>query len=263
MPELSSLLFEIKNGVACLTLNRPEAANGINFELAHDLDEASLMCENEEVRAVLIKAAGKIFCGGGDLKTFASKLDSDLPRYMEDVTTHLHRALSRFARMRAPVIAAVNGSAAGAGFSLVCACDLVVAAESAKLTMAYTRAGLTPDGSGTYFLPRLVGFRRAIEFAILNPVLTAQQAHELGIVTRVVPDAELSERATSLAEEIARGPTRAYAGVKKLLIDTWTNSLEEQMGRETETICSASWSRDAREGIAAFLEKRAPKFTGE
>lgn len=263
MPELSSLVFETKGGVAILTLNRPDAANGINFELAHDLDEASSMCESDAVRAVLIKGAGRMFCGGGDLKAFASKPDSDLPRYLEDVTTHLHRAISRFARMKAPVIAAVNGSAAGAGFSLVCACDLVIAAESAKFTMAYTRAGLTPDGSGTYFLPRIVGQRRALEFAILNPVLTAKEAHQLGIVTRVVPDAELSERANSMAEQIASGPTRAYAGLKRLFIESSGNTLEEQMGRETETICSTAWTKDAREGIAAFVGKRAPKFTGE
>lgn len=260
----SDLIFEVKNGVAHLTLNRPDAANGFNLELAREFDDASRKCDDDPaVRAVLVSGAGKLFCAGGDLKSFASKSESDLPRYLEDVTTHLHKAISRFARMKAPVIAAVHGSAAGAGFSLACAMDLVIAARSAKFTMAYTRAGLTPDGSATYFLPRIVGFRRALELALLNPVLSASEAKELGIVSRVVPDAELSAQALALAEQLASGPTRAYLGVKRLLLDSATSALEEQMGRETETICSTAWTKDAREGIAAFVGKRAPSFTGQ
>ena len=260
----STLIYEVKNGVAHIMLNRPDAANGINLELAQDLDQAAIKCdEDPAVRAVLIWGAGKLFCAGGDLKSFAPKSESELPRYLEDVTTNLHRAISRFARMSAPVMAAVHGSAAGAGFSLACACDLVIAAESAKFTMAYTRAGLTPDGSATYYLPRIVGSRRALELALLNPVLSAKEAHALGIVTRVVPDAELMAQATALAEQLASGPTRAYRGVKRLLLDSATSTLEEQMARETETICATAWSRDAREGIAAFVGKRAPKFSGE
>ena len=263
MYKFSTLLLEIKDQVAHLTLNRPDAANTINLELAQDLDEASLKCgDNPDVHVILIKGAGRMFCGGGDLKTFASRSESELPRYLEDVISHLHRAIARFSRTKSPVIAAVNGSAAGAGFSLVCACDLVIAAESAKFTMAYTRAGLTPDGSATYFLPRIIGWRRTAELVLLNPVLTAKEAHDLGIVTRVVPDAELDARATAIAEQLAAGPARAHAGIKRLLIESATSQLEEQMGRETETICSIAWSKDAREGIEAFVAKRAPKFTG-
>jgi 2-(1,2-epoxy-1,2-dihydrophenyl)acetyl-CoA isomerase len=260
----SNLILEIKSGVAHLTLNRPDAANGINLELARELDEAGQKCDlDPSVRAILISGAGKLFCAGGDLKSFAAKSESDLPRYLEEVTTHLHRAISRFSRSKSPVIAAVHGSAAGAGFSMVCAVDLAIAAESARFTMAYTRAGLTPDGSSTFYLPRIVGLRRAMELAILNPVLSAKEALALGIVTRVVPDAELKAQAVALAEEIAAGPTVAYRGVKRLLIDSANSPLEEQMGRETETICATAWSHDAREGIAAFLAKRAPKFNGE
>ncbi len=260
----SNLILEVKSGVAHLTLNRPEAANGINKELAEDLDHAARKCDDDPtVRAILISGAGKFFCAGGDLKSFAAKSETDLPRYLEEVTSHLHRAVSMFARTRSPVVAAVHGSAAGAGFSLVCAVDFVIAAESAKFTMAYTKAGLTPDGSSTFYLPRIVGPRRAIELAILNPVLSAKQALDLGIVTRMVPDAELLSTATAFAEELATGPTLAYRGVKRLLIDSAVAGLEEQMGRETETICATAWTKDAREGIAAFVEKRKPKFTGE
>jgi 2-(1,2-epoxy-1,2-dihydrophenyl)acetyl-CoA isomerase len=260
----SNLLLEMKNGVAHLTLNRSDAANGINLELAQELNEAAQKCDlDPTVRAILISGAGKLFCAGGDLKSFAAKSETDLPRYLEEVTTHLHRAISRFSRVKSPVIAAVHGSAAGAGFSMVCAMDFVIAAESARFTMAYTRAGLTPDGSSTFFLPRIVGFRRAMELAILNPVLSAKEALGLGIVTRVVPDAELKAQAVAFAEELASGPTLAYRGVKRLFIDGALSPLEEQMGHETETICSIAWTHDAREGIAAFLAKRAPKFTGE
>ena len=260
----SNVILEVKNSVAHITLNRPEAANGINKEMAEELDGAARACEHDNgVRAILISGAGRFFCAGGDLKSFAGKSETDLPRYLEEVTSHLHRAVSRFARMRSPVVAAVHGSAAGAGFSLVCAVDFVIASESAKFTMAYTKAGLTPDGSSTFYLPRIVGPRRAIELAILNPTLTAKQALDLGIVTRMVPDAELLATATKFAEELAAGPTLAYRGVKRLLIDSAVAGLEEQMGRETETICATAWTKDAREGIAAFVEKRAPKFTGE
>jgi 2-(1,2-epoxy-1,2-dihydrophenyl)acetyl-CoA isomerase len=260
----STVILEVKNGVALITLNRPEAANGINKEMAEELDQAARKCEHDDaVRAILISGAGRFFCAGGDLKSFAGKSETDLPRYLEDLTAHLHRAVSRFARMRSPVVAAVHGSAAGAGFSLACAVDFVIASESAKFTMAYTKAGLTPDGSSTFYLPRIVGPRRAMELAILNPLLTAKQALDLGIVTRMVPDGELAATATAFAEELARGPTLAYRGVKRLLIDSAVAGLEEQMGRETETICATAWTKDAREGIAAFVEKRAPKFTGE
>jgi 2-(1,2-epoxy-1,2-dihydrophenyl)acetyl-CoA isomerase len=260
----SNLILEVKNAVAHITLNRPNDANGINLELADELDDAARKCDtNPTVRAVLISGAGKFFCAGGDLKTFASKSETDLPRYLEEVASHLHRAVSRLARMRSPVTAAVHGSAAGAGFSLACAVDFVIAAESAKFTMAYTKAGLTPDGSSTFYLPRIVGPRRAIELAILNTVLTTKQALDLGIVTRMVPDAELPARSIEFAEELATGPTQAYRGIKRLLIDSAVAGLEEQMGRETETLCSAAWTKDAREGIAAFVAKRAPKFTGE
>ncbi len=260
----SNLILEVKDGVAHLTLNRPDAANGINLELAEELDNAARKCDTDEsVRAVLISGAGKYFCAGGDLKSFAAKSETELPRYIEEVTSHLHRAISRFARMRSPVTAAIQGSAAGAGFSLACAVDFVIAAESAKFTMAYTRAGLTPDGSATFYLPRIVGPRRAIELIILNPVLSARQALDLGIVTRLVPDADLLSTATAFAAELATGPTLAYRGVKRLLIDSAVAGLEEQMGRETETICSTAWTKDAREGIAAFAAKRPPKFSGE
>ncbi len=263
MSEHRNLLLHIDGHVAHLTFNRPESANSLILELAEELNAvAHRLSRDASVRAVVISGAGKMFCAGGDLKTFAAQPEHELGHYLERVTLSLHNAISTLARMNPPVVAAVHGSAAGAGFSLVCACDFVIAAESARFTMAYTRAGLTPDGSSTYFLPRIVGFRRALELSVLNPVLSAAEAKELGIVTRVVPDAEVMNAAQSFAAELAAGATLAIGGVKRLLSASATNTLEAQMALETFTISSISASSDAREGMAAFIAKRPPRFTG-
>jgi 2-(1,2-epoxy-1,2-dihydrophenyl)acetyl-CoA isomerase len=157
----------------------------------------------------------------------------------------------------------VSGIAGGAGISLVCACDLVYAAESARFTMAYTRVGLTPDGSSTYFLPRLVGFRRAMELTLTNRILSAQEALEWGLMTRVVPDADLLAEANALARQLADGPTQSFGVAKRLLHTSMTESLETQMEHEAQAIAKISRTKDTREGMAAFLEKRSPEFTGE
>lgn len=262
--EYSTLLFDVRDNVAHVTLNRPEAANALNAEMAHELMDVALRCEEDpSVRAMLLDATGKIFCAGGDLKSFAAQPKEMLPTYLKKVTFYLHKAISRLSRMKAPLVMAIQGAAGGAGMSLACAGDLVIAAESARFTMAYTRAGLTPDGSSTYYLPRIVGLRRAMELTLLNPVLSARQAYEMGIVTRVVPDGELAATAEGIARELAKGPTRAYLGVKRLLTESATHTLEDQMELETEWIAQMGRSADGPEGIAAFLGKRAPKFRGQ
>ena len=264
MSEYSTILFDVRDHVAHITLNRPNAANALNAELAHDLMEVSLRCEEDpSVRAVLITAAGKIFCAGGDLKSFAAQPKEMLPTFLKKVTFHLHKAVSRFNRMRAPVVMAIHGAAGGAGMSLACAGDIVVAAESARFTMAYTRAGLTPDGSSTYFLPRIVGLRRAMDLTLTNRVLTAREAYDIGIVSRVVADEELTTTAEALARGFAQGPTRAYGGVKRLFAESAIRTLEDQMELETEWIADMARTADGTEGIASFLEKRPPKFKGE
>jgi 2-(1,2-epoxy-1,2-dihydrophenyl)acetyl-CoA isomerase len=263
MAEYANLVFEIRNHVGHIMFNRPDAANGINLELARDFSDAIRRYqENPSVRALLLSGSGKLFCAGGDLKAFAAQPPSELPGYLREVTHFLHGAISTFAHMSSPVIAAVHGSAAGAGFSLACACDFVFAAESAKFTLAYSRAGLTPDGSATYFLPRIVGFRRALELAITNPVLTAEQARSLAIATQVVPDTQLLDRARAFAEQLAAGPTLAFGGVKRLLLDSVANNLETQMALETDWISQMARTHDGREGIEAFVGKRPPQFKG-
>lgn len=257
-----TLLFEVRDGVAHITLNREKAANAIDLQMARELMQVALLCdEDRAVRAVLLDANGRMFCAGGDLASFAKSGDA-MPGLLKEITSALHTAISRFARMRAPVIAAVGGSAAGAGFSLVCAADLVVCGESAKFTMAYTRAGLTPDGSATYTLPRIVGLRRCLELMITNRVLTAAEALDWGLVNRVVPDAELADAAWKLAASVASGASEAFGTVKKLVLLSASQSLESQMELEARGIADAARSADAKEGMQAFFEKRAPGFRG-
>jgi len=261
--QYSAILFEVNNNVARITMNRPEAANALNAEMGKDLMHAALRCsEDPTIRAVILTGAGRLFSGGGDLKSFAAQGDN-MPYHLKEVTTYLHAAVSRFTRMDAPVIAAVNGTAGGAGMSLCCFCDLVLAAESAKFTMAYTRVGLTPDGSSTYFLPRIVGLKRALELTLTNRLLTAQEAMEWGIVTKVVPDANLQAEADALAAQLATAATGALGAAKRLLHSGWNETLETQMELETQAIAARAQTADGREGIAAFLEKRAAKFMGK
>src|SRR5215475_16023968 len=259
----SALLFEIRHSIARITLNRPDAANAINVDMARDLMHAALQCdEDSTVRAVIITGMGRMFCAGGDLKSFAAH-GEDLAYHLKEVTTYLHAAMSRFTRMNAPIVAAVNGTAAGAGMSLACACDLVLAAESARFTMAYTRAGLTPDGSSTYFLPRIVGLKRALELTLTNRLLSAQEACDWGIVSKVVPDANLPTEADALAAQLTSGAIGALGSAKRLLHSGWTETLETQMELETQAIAARAHTADGREGIAAFLEKRAAQFKGQ
>ena len=261
--EFKTLLFDVDDHVAHITLNRPDAANSINEEMGKDLMHAALHCgEDPEIRAVLISGAGKIFSGGGDLKAFSAKGDQ-LPYHIKEITTYLHAAMSRFTRMDAPVVAAVHGAVAGAGMSMAIACDIVVAAETTRFMVAYTRAGLVPDGSSTYFLPRIVGLKRALELTLTNRMFSAQEALQWGLVTRVVPDNELLIQAKALAIQLASGPTRAYGLSKRLLHSGWTETLETQMENESQAIANSARTRDAREGITAFLEKRPPKYKGQ
>jgi 2-(1,2-epoxy-1,2-dihydrophenyl)acetyl-CoA isomerase len=262
METLKNVLFEVREHVAYITLNRPAVANAVSLELAQELEEVARECnEGESVRAVLLTGAGRIFCGGGD-KSFAAQEPTHVPAHLRRVNLFLHGAIQCFTRMNAPVVVAVNGPAAGYGMSLACAGDIVLANESARFTMDYTRVGLTPGASSTYYLPRIIGLRSTMELALTNRTLTARQTEGIGLVTRVVPDDQLIAQWESLANELAHGPTRAYGGVKRLLYSAATNPLYEQMELENESIAEMARSVDAQEGVAAFLAKRTPQFSG-
>ena len=258
----STIRFSCDGGVARITLARPDHANALDLTMMRELMDAAIACdEDPSVRAVLIDSEGRLFCAGGDLAEFA-RAGEALPKLLKEATVYLHAAISRLVRMRAPVIAAVQGHAAGAGFSLAMACDLVLAASTSKFTMAYTRAGLVPDGASTYFLPRLIGRRRTLELMITNRTLSVTEALEWGLVTRIVDDEKLAAEAEKLAREIAQGPTASFGSVKRIVLGSESETLESQMEIEARAIADAARSADGQEGIRAFLAKKPPQFTG-
>ena len=260
--KLEHLELREEGGLVTITLNRPKAANAIDMEMARELMRVAIHCDQSaDVRAVLLDATGKLFCAGGDLKSFVAAGEA-LPALLKELTTNLHGAISRLSRMRAPLVVAVQGPAAGAGMSLAVSGDLVLAAESATFTSAYTAAGVSPDGSSTYFLPRLIGLRRTQELMLTNRRLSAAEALDWGLVTQVVPDAELADQACALAGRLAQGPTRALGRVKQLLHESFQGSLETQMERESRGIAEMGAGLDGPEGIRAFTEKRKPEFKG-
>ncbi|HEX5143413.1 MAG TPA: enoyl-CoA hydratase-related protein [Mycobacterium sp.] len=255
-----TLLFEESGPITRITLNRPDAANGMNDTLTAELADAAARCrDNAETKVVVLTGAGRFFCAGGDLKAMAASPLGAGP-FVRGIADDLHRAISIFARIDAVLITAVNGTAAGAGFSLAVTGDLVVAASSASFTMAYTRAGLSPDGSSSYYLPRLVGVRRTADLMLTNRKLSAGEAQNWGLVNYVVDDAELAAKVDALASEIASGAKGSAGAVKKLLQATYGNTIEEQMDLESQLIAESADGADGREGIDAFLNKRAPKF---
>ncbi|MGB8405534.1 MAG: enoyl-CoA hydratase-related protein [Mycobacterium sp.] len=258
MTEFETLTFTQSGTVVNIVLNRPDAANGMNDTLTRELAAASARCDNSSVKVVTITGAGRFFCAGGDLKAMAAAADPGA--FVKGIANDLHRAMSTFARMDAVLITAVNGVAAGAGFPLGVSGDLVLAAESASFTMAYTKAGLSPDGGSSYVLPRLIGLRRTQELMITNRVLKSAEAADWGLVTTVVPDAELPDALEKLATEVAGQARGSNSAVKQLLLGTFGADYETQLEREGRFIAKCASSADGAEGIAAFLGKRAPEF---
>jgi 2-(1,2-epoxy-1,2-dihydrophenyl)acetyl-CoA isomerase len=258
-----SLVFEVKDGVGLIRLNRPDDGNAITLQTVNELLDVAMRCdEDPEVRAVVLTGSGKMFCVGGDLKAFAAQGDR-VSFYLKKVTQAFHAVISRFNWMDAPVVGAINGTAAGGGFSLALTTDIAIAAESAKFTMGYTKIGLAPDGSSSYFLARMVGLRRAKEMALLNPILSAKQALEWGLINQVVADDQVLPAALEIAYHLAKGPTLALGEAKRLILSGATESLESQMEKESRAIAAMAGKVDGREGVAAFIGKRTPKFTGQ
>lgn len=246
--------------VARVTLNRPDAANAVDPAMARALLAAAVECdEDATVRCVLLAARGKLFCGGGDVRAFAAAGD-DLPRLVNELLVPFHGAITRLLRLDKPLVTAVQGPAAGAGFSLAVLGDVALMARSAHLSLAYTALGLSPDGGSTFLLPRLVGLRRAQELALLNRRVTAEEAVALNLVTRAVDDDALEAEAADTAHRLARAATGAVGRTRNLLLGSLNNSLEAQLEAEARAIIAATRGPESREGIAAFLAKRPPNF---
>ncbi|MDX6234258.1 MAG: 2-(1,2-epoxy,2-dihydrophenyl)acetyl-CoA isomerase [Nocardioidaceae bacterium] len=257
------VLLDVTDGIAHLRLNRPEASNGVDADSLRALHAAILLCHADPaVRVVVLSGEGRNFCAGGDVKTFASKGEA-LPDYLREATAWLQLATSALVQLKAPVIVAVQGFAAGgAGFGFVCAADLVIATESSKFFSGAVRVGMAPDGGTTVTLTQIVGLRKAMELLLLNPTLTAGEAHDLGIVTQVVPDDELTERTLEVARTLAAQPPLAVAATKRLVWGGVGATLEERLPEEARTVSELSGTVDSREGLAAVIERRAGTFVG-
>ncbi len=258
-----TLLYEVKDGIATITINRPDSFNALNTQMAEDLNNVIIDCEiDDAVRAVVITGQGKVFCSGGDVKSMHESLEGDTQRFFKHLVLPFHAFVSGVARLEKPVLGAINGVAAGAGFSMVMCCDMAIASDQARFTVAYTRIGVVPDGGSTYFLSRLLGARRALELIYTNRFLNAEEALQLGIVSRVVPEAEFPAAVAALARELADGPTVALGKAKRLVYMGLEESLETQLETERALISSITKTEDAIEGVKAFVEKRQPKFKG-
>jgi 2-(1,2-epoxy-1,2-dihydrophenyl)acetyl-CoA isomerase len=256
-----NIMLERRDGVATLTLNRPKAANSIDIALARELMEAAIVCDDDpETRAVILTGAGAMFSAGGDLRSFAAA-GAEIGSRLKELTAYLHAAISRLARMDAPLIAAVNGVAAGAGFSLAAAADLVIASESASFVMAYTNAGLAPDGSSTWFLPRRIGDRRTRELMLTNRRLSAAEALAWGVVNQVVPAEQVADAAVALAERVARNGPLAVRATKEV-VRLAAEDMARARARQAEWLPTIFGSADAREGATAFVERRPPRWQG-
>jgi 2-(1,2-epoxy-1,2-dihydrophenyl)acetyl-CoA isomerase len=263
MIDKGPVLLDIADGIARLRLNRPDAANGMSVELLSALCDAIMACHGApDLRVVLLSGEGANFCAGGDVRAFASKGEK-LPDYIRQATAYLQNAVTGLLRLEAPVITSVQGFAAGGGgFGLVCASDIVISAESAKFLAGATRVGMAPDAGVSVTLSRLVGLRKAMSILLTNPVIPAAEALEMGIVTKVVPDAELTSASLALAQELAAGAPKALAATKRLVWAGTGTSIEQCLSEEARTVSELSGMADAREGLAAVVERRKPKFTG-
>lgn len=263
---MSDITLDIQDQIAFITLNRPEARNALSMEIRTGLAEYTAKLQfDPAVRCVVLRGAGGHFMAGGDVKSFKQRQQlshADRRRQVLEGLHLLHFAIYRIRRMPKPVLASVQGAAAGAGVSLMAACDLAIAADTAFFTWAYANIGLCPDGSGTFFMPRLLGMRRALEMAMLPERMEARQALEWGLVNRVVPEADLEAETLKLAQRLASGPTYAFGRAKALMNASFDNGLESQLELEGNAIGDCMCTDDHTEGVNAFIEKRSPSFQG-
>lgn len=257
------ITFQTAQGVAQITLNRPDVLNSFNRPMAREVQEALAICERDEtIRAVLLTGEGRAFSAGQDLAEAAPK-DQPWPEISDIVRSSYNPIIRAIRNLEKPVLCAVNGVAAGAAANIALACDIVLASDKASFLQAFCHIGLIPDSGGTYFLPRLVGFARATALAMLGEKIPAQQALEWGLIYKVYPADTLLEEARKLAEHLATQPTKGLGLIKRALNQSLANDLNTQLEVEAELQALAGKTEDCKEGVQAFLEKRKPNFSGK
>ena len=255
-----AITLDIRDGIAWLTLARPEKRNSVDPEFAFRLNELAEQCaEDANIRCVVLTGSGKFFCVGGDIDAF-SAAGEDAEAAVGALARSFHRGIHRLATMEKPFVTAINGPAAGAGLSLAILGDIALTAASAHFTSAYSAVGLTPDGGASWWLPRLIGMRRAQEMIFTNRRIGAEEAAGMGLVTRVVADERLRAETSAVASTLAKGPIRALARCRSLLVESINADLSTQLDREAASIAESAGAAEGREGVAAFLAKRPPHF---
>ena len=263
----TTLLLDRDGAIVTLTLNRPASLNALDSEMIDALiAHSAALAADDSVRCVVIKGAGRHFMAGGDIRSFNDQLvasPSDRRRHFTRMVEHMHAAIENLQRMPHPVLASVHGAVAGFGLSLMCACDLAIAAESSYFTSAYRHLGLTPDGGASYTLPRLIGLKKAMEIVLLGERFDAAEALKLGLVNRVVAESELDEATRQLAMALAAGPVLALRNGKRLVNQSLSQSLSAQLQSEAESFGACAATEDFAEGVRAFLDKRTPRFDGD
>jgi len=263
MAEPSSVLFEAQDGYAVVTLNRPDRLNSFNPEMHERLRAALVEVKrSDDIRALLLTGAGRGFCAGQDLSDRVVAAGAEPLDLGYTISTHYNPLIRSLRELPKPVVCAVNGVAAGAGANIALACDVVLAARSASFVQAFSKIGLVPDSGGTYFLPRLVGTARAMGLAILGDKLGAEDAERWGLIWKCVDDAKLMDEARALAARLAAGPTKGLGEIKRAIYASGANTLDAQLDLERDLQRELGRSDDYREGVAAFMQKRAPRFKG-
>jgi 2-(1,2-epoxy-1,2-dihydrophenyl)acetyl-CoA isomerase len=258
---MSSILLKIENNIGFITLNRPDVFNSFNREMALLMQDTLDTCANDaNVRAIVITGNGKAFCAGQDLKEVTTpELNPGFRKILEE---HYNPIIQKIRNIEKPIVAAVNGVAAGAGANIALACDIVVASDNASFIQAFSKIGLIPDSAGTFFLPRLIGFQKASALMMLGDKVSAEEALHLGMIYKMYPTSFFAEEVLTLATTLANMPTLALGLTKRLLNQSLTNNLEQQLALESDLQIEASSSNDYNEGVTAFVEKRKPEFKG-
>lgn len=259
-----TVLYSLENGIVTVTMNRPEALNALSMQLTLDLAAAIRLAISDNARAVVLTGNGRAFCSGGDLREMQSmwKKEGRIEAFLEDPLAALHDVIRLIRETPIPFVAAVNGVCAGAGTNFALACDIVVAADNTTFNEAFVRIGLSPDCGGTFFLPRAIGDKLAAEMFMTGETVKAERALQIGMINRVVSADDLAAEAGKLAARLAAGPTGSIGRIKRMLNASFSNDLAAQLSLEHECQIESGRSDDFKEGVAAFFEKRPPKFTG-